>query len=208
VIGADDAEIPPGGEPVPVDVPWQPWTPLAVADRLSAVRVPWGVAGGWAVDLFRGSETRAHEDLEIAVPLASFPTVEAALTELTFDVIGSARRWPVGSPAYDVLHQTWGRRGDGVYVVDVFREPHDGDTWICRRDPSLRRPYKEVYARTDDGIPYVVPEIVLLFKAKRDAPKDRHDLAGALPLMRKDQLHWLRAALDQVHPGHLWLKRL
>ncbi|MGH3656155.1 MAG: nucleotidyltransferase domain-containing protein [Micromonosporaceae bacterium] len=29
--------------------------------------VPWCVAAGWALDLFRGEQTRPHEDLEIAV---------------------------------------------------------------------------------------------------------------------------------------------
>ena len=28
---------------------------------------PWFVAGGWAVDLFLGRETRAHEDIEVSI---------------------------------------------------------------------------------------------------------------------------------------------
>ena len=32
------------------------------------VTAPWCVAAGWALDLFRGEQTREHEDLEIAVP--------------------------------------------------------------------------------------------------------------------------------------------
>ncbi|HEX5563842.1 MAG TPA: hypothetical protein VFX34_02680, partial [Sporosarcina sp.] len=28
---------------------------------------PWGVAGGWAIDLFLGNQTREHSDIEIAI---------------------------------------------------------------------------------------------------------------------------------------------
>jgi len=40
----------------------------------------------------------------------------------------------------------------GRYRVDVFREPHGGDTWICRRNPSLRLPYGRVVRRTADVV--------------------------------------------------------
>ena len=36
-------------------------------------------------------------------------------------------------------HQTWAyERAAQLWRFDVFREPHDGDTWICRRyvDPA------------------------------------------------------------------------
>ena len=35
--------------------------------------------------------------------------------------------------------------------------------------------------RTDDGIPYVIPEVVLLFKAKARRAKDEADFQHALP---------------------------
>ena len=48
---------------------WDAWHPANVAlSRLAGVDVPWYVAAGWALDLFRGGQTREHEDLEIAVP--------------------------------------------------------------------------------------------------------------------------------------------
>jgi hypothetical protein len=43
-----------------------------------------------------------------------------------------------GRPPPEVLvavHQTWLRDpATGNYLLDVFREPHDGDTWTCRHD--------------------------------------------------------------------------
>jgi hypothetical protein len=170
------------------------------------VRVPWYVAGGCALDLFRGSQTRVHDDLEIAVPAAEFPVIRAALADLEFDVAGAGRLWPEGSPAAAVMHQTWGRdRGTEIYRLDVFREPHDGDSWICRRDDRIRRPYSTLILRSRDGIPYLAPEVALLFKVKYTRPKDLDDFAGVLPLLTEQRRAWLAGALRAVHPGHPWL---
>jgi hypothetical protein len=84
-----------------------------------------------------------------------------------------------------------------VWRFDVFRELHDGDTWICRRDASIRRPYAEVFEVSADGIPYLKHEICLLFKAKAVRDKDRADFETALPRMSLAQRMWLHAALER-----------
>lgn len=204
-----DETLPPGGDPIGDDPPWEAWHPRDVAVRLAHVDVAWGVAAGWALDLFRGDTTREHEDLEIAVPIGRFDEIRLALPELAFEVVGSGHRWPLGSAASDRMVQTWGREPEtGIYRLDVFREPHEGDTWLCRRDERIRRPYGEVIAVTPEGIPYLMPEIVLLFKAKHDRPKDHADFEGTLPLLSDEQRAWLAAGLARVHPGHVWLDRL
>jgi hypothetical protein len=93
-------------------------------------------------------------------------------------------------------------------VLDVFREPADGDTWMCRRDESIRLPYDRVIERTADGLPYLRPEIVLLFKAKHTRPKDDEDFAVVLPRLSAERRAWLADALRLVHPGHRWLGQL
>ena len=52
-----------------------------------------------------------------------------------------------------------------------------------------------------DGVRYLQPEIVLLFKARHLRDKDRADFAGALPLLEEPRRAWLRRALGRVHPG-------
>ncbi|WP_227980938.1 hypothetical protein [Nocardia spumae] len=50
----------------------------------------------------------------------------------------------------------------GRYHLDVFREPHDGDQWICRRDSGITLPYTELIRTSPAGIPYAIPEAALL----------------------------------------------
>jgi hypothetical protein len=168
------------------------------------------VAAGWALDLFRGRQTREHGDLEIAVPAPDFSAVRDALAGYDFEVIGSGRAWPLDSPAFDVMHQTWvSEPGTGVYRLDIFREPQRDGAWVCRRDETIRLPYEQIIRRTGDGIPYLLPEIVLLFKAKHSAEaKNRADFAATLPLLDGAAADWLRWALARVHPGHAWISAM
>jgi hypothetical protein len=63
-----------------------------------------------------------------------------------------------------------------------------------------------VIERDPTGIPYLAPEIVLLFKAKHAARgKDAADFARALPLLDGQRREWLADALRVVHPGHDWI---
>jgi hypothetical protein len=210
-------ELPGGGiqlspaESDALDARWAAsWSPSEIAHQLTGLAAPWYVAGGWALDLFRGEQTRPHSDTEIAIPAASFPEVRDRFPGYVFDGVSTGRLWEDAAP--DVLaatHQTWLRDpATGNYLVDVFREPHDGDIWICRRDETIRLPYREIIHHTRDGIPYLAPEFVLLFKAKHLREKDQADFEGTLPQMTPDQRETLAELLARIHPGHRWLADL
>jgi len=185
---------------------WDPWPPVVVADRLAGLSVPWYVAGGWALDLFRGEQTRPHGDLEIAVPADGFGEVGPRFPECDFYVAGDGQLFPASPAALAAHHQSWALdRTVGRWRLDVFREPHDGDIWICRRDERLRRPYREIIEYDAIGVPFLAPEIVLLFKAKGDRDKDRADLHAVLALLGRERRTWLRDTVGQIHPGHPWL---
>lgn len=194
-----------------LDARWScSWTPGDVARRLAGIDAPWCVAAGWALDLFRGRQTRAHGDIEIAIPAASFPEVRSRFAGYIFDAAGDGRIWEDATPdELTAVHQTWLRDpATGNYLLDVFREPHDGDTWICRRDESIRFPYSEIIRYTHDGVPYLVPQLVLLFKAKHARQKDQADFDTTVRYMTPDQRETLAALLARVHPGHHWLADL
>jgi hypothetical protein len=165
------------------------------------------VAAGWALDLFHGRQTREHGDIEIAIPAASFPEIRDRFPGHLFDAVGSGRIWEdAGSHVLAATHQTWVRDpSTGNYLLDVFREPHDGATWICRHDEAIRLPYSDIIGNTDDGIPYLVPELVLLFKAKHARPKDQADFDRIVPQLTRGQRNTLAELLARAHPGHRWL---
>ncbi|MEV6716660.1 hypothetical protein AB0M48_32025 [Lentzea sp. NPDC051208] len=65
-----------------------------------------------------------------------------------------------------------------------------------------------VIERTADRIPFLAPELVLLFKAKEVRPKDQQDFDGVLPCSDRSGVVRCRKWLAQVHPGHSWLSAL
>lgn len=206
--------LPPGGVVLDDDelsARWaDAWRPEQVAERLAGVGAPWCVAAGWALDLFRGGPSRVHGDLEIAVPAAGFQEIRDRFPKYVCDAVGSGRVWPAAeAEALAATHQTWLRDpATGRFLFDVFREPHEDRTWICRRDDTLRLPYNEIIERTADGIPYLVPELVLLFKAKACRSKDQTDFDRVLPLLSGVRRNALKGWLERVHPGHAWLAKL
>lgn len=206
---------PPGGRPAGhLDVQWDPWRPDQIASLLRSVTAPWYVAGGWALDLYRGEQSREHGDVEVAVPATAFDQVRTALGDYQFEVAGDGRLWPLAGPAFATMHQTWvselarGRPRDRVYRLDVFREPARDGRWACRRDECPLLPYERVIARDAAGIPYLAPEIALLFKAKAARQKDDADFIGVLPLLTARARGWLRQQLARLHPGHAWIEEL
>ena len=162
--------------------------------------------GRWTC--FTGASTRAHDDLEIGVPRARFGEIVAAFPDFEWDVVGGGRIWPFPEQAAR-HHQTWLREpATGQYRVDVFREPHVGDLWVCRRDASITLPYSELILHTNDGIPYTTPEVALLFKAKQVRSKDEADFQRVLPNMTQTQRSRLTSWISQVRPGHPWITPL
>jgi Aminoglycoside-2''-adenylyltransferase len=192
---------------------WDAWRPEEIARLFDGVHMPWYVAAGWALDLFAGEQRREHEDLEVAVPSSRFDELEPVLRAFdAFVITGPGEATPLVDARDRLMdtHQTWMREPETeLWRFDVFREPSDGDTWICRREPSIRMPYARLIERTADGIPYGRPEVVLLFKAKHaHEEKNRRDFEATSPLLDAARRAWLRDALERVHAGHEWLGAL
>ena len=188
------------------------WTPEQAAAALDGVTAPWAVAGGWALDLWLGEQTREHEDLEITVPADRFPEIQARLEGLGLKLFGNHNgqmsALAPGEPPGRGF-QTWAMDPavDG-WVIDVFREPGDAQTWIYRRTGELSAPRAWASGRSAAGIPFVAPQIVLLFKAKATRDKDEADFALVAPKLSPEARDWLAASLRTIQPGHPWINRL
>jgi hypothetical protein len=89
----------------------------------------------------------------------------------------------------------------------MLAESNDSE-WIFRRNQKVRMPISRMGFYPLWGVPFLAPEIVLLFKAKHLEVRDRIDFDNASPILSADARRWLREAIEQTHPGHEWLNRL
>lgn len=197
--------------PIPDHGAWDAWQPAELALRLTGIAKPWCVVGGWALDLWHGEKTRDHEDLEFTVLRGDVALFRAALGDLDFYAVGSGVVSPLpedtAPPAG--IAQIWCHdRAAARWRVDMMIEEGTADRWVYKRDPSIAFPRAEMIATTADGIPYLRPAGVLLFKAKYLRDKDEMDFAKALPKLAPSERDWLKAMLGQAHPGHAWQERL
>jgi GNAT superfamily N-acetyltransferase len=191
---------------------WAAWQPIQIACRLADVDRPWHVAGGWALDLWHSEQglgrLREHSDLEIAIPRGAYRAFADALRDLEPYAAHAGAVWPLGD-AIPKRHvrQVW-MAEEGAYRTDMFLEAGGDRTWVFKRDDRIRRPMGQAVARTRDGIPYLRPEAVLLYKAHLRGgvarPQDEADFAAVSPHLADDEREWLAAALDTVYPNHPW----
>ncbi len=189
---------------------WDCWLPIEIDRRLERTSAHWSVAGGWAVDLFLKGQSRSHGDIEITVPRDEFDLLTPCFRDCELFTVndGDVRRLrPFDLIPADV-HQIWlVEKATGKWRLDIMLEPGDEETWIYRRDETLRVPRAEITLRRNN-IPFLSPEVVLLFKAKHRRDKDEADFRNCLPQLTSDRRVWLRNALTRFHDGHPWLKSL
>jgi hypothetical protein len=100
------------------------------------------------------------------------------------------------------------RANESEPAFEVLLTESSDREWIFRRNPEIRMPLARIGFHPLWGLPYVAPEIVLLFKAKHLEARDRIDFENALPALSPDARRWLRDALEKKHPGHEWLNAL
>lgn len=181
----------------------------AVAALLAGCSVPWCVAGGWALDLFLGRPTRPHADVDVAVFRVDQQRLRRHLGGWSFEkVIGGAfTEWADGEWLEPPVHEVHARSPSGD-ALEILLNDSGGDDWIYRRDPRIRCPAGRVIAHTADGLPYLCPAVVLLYKSKSPRAVDEADFRAARAALPAAQRRWLMDALDLIHPEHPWLAEL
>ena len=194
----------------PASGPWAAVHPGEARALLAGVAAPWWVAGGWALDLFLGRQTRPHGDLDLGILRRDAPRVLRSLAGWEFFAAhrGILSRCDSGAPGAHV-NGLWGRATPGgPWSLELLLDESADDRWLFRRDLRIGRPLSEVVRHDDAGIPYLAPEIQLLYKASQPRAQDAADFAQVAPHLDRDARRWLRASLMQVHPAHRWLAAL
>jgi hypothetical protein len=180
-----------------------------VNEWMSEFNEQWGIAGGWAIDLFIGKETRLHSDIEVAIFREDQYVLKKALPDWFFEKVvkGELRSWEeewLELPVHEIhgVHKHTGGR------LEVLLNETKVGRWIFRREPSISFPQISLFLDSDEGIPYLHPAVVLLYKAKNARVKDHDDFFAVKSFLKVEDKNWLRKAL-QVHvPGHTWIHEL
>ncbi|MEX1252714.1 MAG: amino acid transporter [Dehalococcoidia bacterium] len=191
---------------------WAEVTPEEAAPMFAGYPERWWIAGGWSIDLFLGNQTRQHGDIDIAVLRDEQRLLRAHFSDWDMQVAhdGKLSPWQDGDRLAAPRHQFWARpRTDGRWALEFLLEDREDGDWLFRRDPRVRLPIDQLGRTTQDGVPYVCPEVSLLYKAKHaDVERNTNDFDAVLPRLDDRQRAWLRSALELAHPGHLWIADL
>jgi Aminoglycoside-2''-adenylyltransferase len=184
------------------------WDPLPLADVIDVFRdapFRWWIVGGHALELHTGRSWRDHADLDIGVSRIDLDSLWTVLRPRDPHIAarGALTPW-TGGTLDPAAHQNglWCRTApDNPWRFEVLVDDSTRTEWIYRRDPAVRRPWGEAVLTTADGVPYLAPELTLLFKSKHVREKDTIDAVEVIPALTPAQQHNLAALLPS---GHSW----
>jgi hypothetical protein len=159
-----------------------------------------------------GRQTRAHLDVDVAIMRDNQKQLHETFCgwELYY-ATPDHQLVPYRSECWLELplHEVWARpESDAPWLCEFLLNEHEGQQWVYRRNPAVRKPLDEVGVLALGGVPIVVPEIVLLYKAHDLTEKDEADFRSILPHLTPSRKAWLLGALDETTPNHPWARRL
>jgi hypothetical protein len=188
--------------------------PLKVFKLLAGFEKPWFVAGGWAVDLFLGKVTRKHEDIEIAIFRCDQMALRNYLKGWEFKKVIPEPKMHTelwnGDEWLDLqVHEIHAENSSSdLSHLEILFNESSGNEWRFRRNPNITRSISMLSTCSQNGIPFLNPEIVLLYKAKNSTSRDEADFENVLKMLGQKPRDWLKQAIEACHPGHSWLKLL
>lgn len=196
-----------------------------IAQLMSSYPAQWALCGGYAVDAWLGETTREHGDVDI---VAFVQDQRMLFTHLRgWQLVphdgprvtgGSAELWdgrPLGVPGH--LHgrppEASGPMPESLVLtaeqgfgLDIQLCERRAGEWVLRHGPLITVPLRRAVRPSAWGVPTVVPEVLLFYKAMDLRRRDRLDFAALAPLLAHGQRAWLRDAIAAV--GHPWLGEL
>lgn len=196
----------------------------------------YAVCGGFAIDLFLGYESRKHGDIDILAYWKDRNAIIEYMRSKGYEVfkmLGGGKCHcitDINNQMYQKrnifclkdnceLVQLWETSEEDILFIDfkhigqtklnfmefLFNDKTDTDFLYARNHDVKRSLDKTVLFA--DGIPYLAPEICLLYKST-DISREgyQHDYEKAFGKMSEDQRDWLNRALNTMFPdGHKWI---
>jgi hypothetical protein len=200
--------------------------------------VKYAICGGFAVDLFLGHKTRPHKDLDVAVFRedrdrivqhmldSGWSVYEPCGCECLHKINSVENQMKIKANIWcikpDNVHYRLSEKENNMFAVEhdgseqteldfvefIFNEHADG-CFLYARNNGIKREMDKAILNSN-GILYLAPELVLLYKSTAiNNPDYQHDFETLLPFLDDDRRNWLKNALDQAYvKGHEWADML
>jgi hypothetical protein len=99
------------------------------------------------------------------------------------------------------------------FELEILLNERSRRAWVLNREPSVSLPLHRCARQSAWGLPTVVPEVILFYKATayfglediKERPQDKADFVALRPHLDEAQVSWLREAIARVQPAHPWL---
>jgi len=204
---------------------------------LQNMQVDYAFCGGYAIELFLNRELRTHGDIDVSVywderdfiidymKNDGWKVYEMCGNGVAHQIIGTDNQLKLKRNIFCIrdsctLVNIEPKSEKDMYIIDF---DHSGQTrfdfieflfnsktgadFCYARDTEITRPLV-IAKRFNNGIPYLAPEIVLLYKST-DIMREGYqlDFETAIDEMSKEQKSWLKNALIKTNPfGHPWVE--
>jgi hypothetical protein len=183
------------------------WTPLRVDEAVqlfAGAPFRWWVTGGHALELHLGRSWREHGDFDVGICRRDAEQVHRWLSDWDVVVAAEGRLTPWrGQPLSRVRNHNnlWCRPSeDANWRLDIAVGSGTDHRWVYRRDESFSRPWEQTILQTTDDVPYLAPELQLLFKSKGLRDKDHSDARQVIPDLDETRRRHLTTLLPPTHP--------
>lgn len=202
---------------------------------LSNVPVTWAVCGGFALDLFIWKNIRKHGDIDICAFERDRDVLCRHMLSRdgwnVYEFRGGGKVRPLGKGSRSEAGRNLMCVRDGCDLVKFHPSDEDGLLWyeffhtgitelnyleflfntiegnyfVFSGQTGIKRDLSQAILFRD-GIPYLAPEMALLFKASNpENPDYRLDFDEAFPRMSAKQRQWFLESLNTLYPGgHRW----
>ena len=195
----------------------------------------YAICGGFALDLFLGYESRVHGDIDVLAFWEDREAIIAYMQSkgfLVYEMLGGGKVHRITDirgqeklrknifcctgdcelvRLYDTEEQDvfWlDFQHTGLtklnYIEFLFNEKTE-DAFVYVRDNRVRRELKRAVLQKD-GIPYLAPELCLLFKST-DIEREgyQQDFELTVERLSEEQRAWFETAMELLYPeGHRW----
>ncbi len=183
---------------------WRPLLVDEIARILEGAPFRWWISGGNALDLHLGDHWREHGDLDVGICRNEAERVHEWFSEWDLWLAAAGELSPWDGRPLNLRRQennVWARRSaQEGWAVDLTVNECTDDKWVYRREPSVTRDWTEAVLESPSGVPYLAPELQLLFKSKHLRGKDHADASHVIPAIDDERRVWLSKNLSPDHP--------